>query len=507
MLILIKRFFYLLTLIPFFLIAGESTYKLKTLHSRIRFDYQQLSMPNNDASMGLVGVHYDAYANDWLYGGLGSFAAVTGRHGGLTTLGAEVGITHQIYGPIRFDIGAYYGAGGGGTAAVGTGSLFEPYAGLSYDFDPIHVGLGYRYFNYLNGRIKTSAVGVYVDVPMTLHYANSSYAGIDFNHTIDDDFEGSSPYAEKDYLALISNNYFPQKNTKNTSGVRKDNTINLLGVEYGHYFNEDGFVFLRADGAYRGTESGYIDVLGGVGYSFDITNHVMLIQPKIALGAGGGGGVDTGGGYLINPELGLLFPIGQHVALQLNGGYLIAPQGDFKGLNASASLQYVMDLGSFNILENNSALNRAYFQGWKMKLGNLTVLKAARDSGQKRNLNLITTDLDFMLGKYAYIAAQAGMARSGGAANFKTAMAGFGFTTNSRVGIYGQALVGAAGGGGFATHQGLVAMPEIGLYANLTQLWSIHAAYGYLKSLEGARFSSSTVNVGISYNFATLMGW
>lgn len=502
-----KRFFYLLIFIPFLLMAGQPTFQLHPLQSRLRFDYQQINMPAGDADMGLFGIHYQVFANKWLYGGLGSYMAVTGRHGGLITLGVEAGVSHQIYGPIYGDIGAYYGAGGGGTAPVGGGSLFEPYAGLSYDFDPIQLGLAYHYFNYINGRIKSHELAAFIDIPMTLHYADSTYAGINFDHTIDDNFKNASPYAEKDYLAVVFNNYFPQKNSRNTSGQIKDNPINLIGAEYGHYFNDDGFLYLRSDGAYHGTTAGYMDILGGVGYSFDWTDHIVILQPKVALGAGGGGSVNTGGGYLIYPELGFLFPFSQHVALQLNGGYIIAPQGNLKGPTASLSLQYIMDLGSFNVLENNSALNKAYFQGWKVKVSNLTVFNAKRQNGQKRTLNLITTDLDFMLGKYAYIAGQAGFARSGGAGAYATGMAGVGFTTATRVGIYGQVLIGAGGGGGVSTDQGLMAMPEIGLYAHLTPMWSIHAAYGYVRSLENAGLKSSVMNLGISYNFATLMGW
>ena len=69
--------------------------------------------PNLDATMGLVGLHYQIPFNDWLYGGAGFHYAVTGDQGGLFTLGAELGVTKKIYKNLYFDGNIHFGGGGG----------------------------------------------------------------------------------------------------------------------------------------------------------------------------------------------------------------------------------------------------------------------------------------------------------------------------------------------------------------------------------------------------------
>lgn len=503
-----RLFLSLILLLPIAIIA-EPTYQLFKLPGRLRFDYQQVSMPNNTPASGMLGVHYDAFANSWLYGGLGVYSTINGRQGGFMAYGLEGGISHTLFGPIVGDAGLMAGAGGGGDASVGSGLFIQPYVGVAYNFNPGAVGLAYHYLKFVNGGIKSHALDIYFDWPIDLHYAYSGYNGTDIDHTINDNFVGEQPYASRDFLGLVFNNYFPTNGTKNTSGQNSTKSINMVGASYGHHFvNYDGFFFAQTDGAYRGTTGGYKDLLWGLGWSFALIPDYVQLQPKFAIGSGGGGDVDTGGGLLLNPSIALQFLLSKHFAFELDGGYIRAPQGSFQAVNASASLVYLMDLGSFNIISNNSALNSAYFQGWKLRFGSTTYFDAKRNTGNSRTLSLFTTDLNFMLGRYAYLAGQVGMSYAGQAGGFKTALAGFGLTMATPVGLYGQVLIGAGGGGGINTKEGLIVTPEIGLYAHITRLWSIYGAYGRVRALSGShRLKSNTMNLGVSYRFSTLMGW
>ena len=141
-----KRLIPLLCAAPFLLYANEPTYQLQQLKTRIRIDYQQVRMPDREKSMGLAGLHYQLLLNKWLYTGLGTYGSVAGHRGGFLTTGIEAGISHTLFGKVKGDIGVYYGAGGGADAPVGSGSLFEPYVGVAYDFGGFDLGLAYHDF-------------------------------------------------------------------------------------------------------------------------------------------------------------------------------------------------------------------------------------------------------------------------------------------------------------------------------------------------------------------------
>lgn len=499
----------LLIFLAFPLISfAEPTYYLFSHPGQLKLDYTQAPMPNGQASMGLVGVHYDAFATPWLYGGLAGYSAILGQNGGFMAMAVEAGLTHTLFGNISGDIGIDYGAGGGGNAAVGSGSFIQPYAGFSYNFQPIKVGLEYHYLNFFNGRIKSNAIAIFVSMPLDLHSASSSYNGVTFDQTIQDNFKGGAPYASHDFIALVFDNYFPRNGTHNTQGQRQDQMMGLVGAKYGHYFDDQIFSYVQTDGAYKGGASGYTDLFAGLGWSLPLIPGLINLQPQAAFGSGGGGLVDTNGGLLLNAGLGLQFLLSDHFAFELNGNYIKAQQGKFKAFNIGGSLVYLMDLGSYNLLSDNAALSQAYFQGWKIRIGNQTIFDARRTNGQKRTLNVMTTDLNFMLGRFGFLAGQIGMSRTGGAGGYKTGMLGVGVTTNTPVGLYGEILVGSAGGGGVDTHDGLVAMPEVGVYADLNHLWSIHASYGRIKALHGGgELNSNLMSLGVSYRFSTLMGW
>lgn len=48
-----------------------------------RFSYDNVSMPQNIADMGLLGINYFADFTPYLYGGISGYGSITGTQGGL----------------------------------------------------------------------------------------------------------------------------------------------------------------------------------------------------------------------------------------------------------------------------------------------------------------------------------------------------------------------------------------------------------------------------------------
>src|SRR5205823_4768819 len=111
-------------------------------------------------------------------------------------------------------------------------------------------------------------------------------------------------YQRNDFSLLVQA-YIQKKGTLNVAGQVQDGTIGLVGAELDHYLTENFFWSIKSAGAFAGMPNGYMDVLGGVGYRFPFTSYNLAIVPQFFAGAGGGGNADTGGGILLQPQIGL----------------------------------------------------------------------------------------------------------------------------------------------------------------------------------------------------------
>ena len=87
---------------------------------------------NLKPTMGLFGLHYQVPINNWLYGGIGMYAAITGDQGGLFVLDVAVGINTKIYNNLFIDANFHVGRDGGYRYLVNDGAFMNPNIGLHY---------------------------------------------------------------------------------------------------------------------------------------------------------------------------------------------------------------------------------------------------------------------------------------------------------------------------------------------------------------------------------------
>ncbi|NIQ94864.1 MAG: hypothetical protein GWO11_03910 [Desulfuromonadales bacterium] len=106
--------------------------------------------------------------------------------------------------------------------------------------------------------------------------------------------------------------------------------MHLISLQLRRYFDKTNFYFVgQAAGAYEGDAGGYASGLVGPGYQWNLSpGSVFAFRSEILLGAGGGGGLDVGGGMVVQPAVGLSYCPTSSVSAGLTLGHIFAPDGN-----------------------------------------------------------------------------------------------------------------------------------------------------------------------------------
>ena len=198
---------------------------------------------------------------------------------------------------------------------------------LGYQFDNrIGLGVAYSALNFPDGAIHSQQVLFTVDVPFDFRYAPYSALG---QHVTDPDqlvFSDDDAYGGYNYISFLANSTFPSSASKTESGDQLTSSQQYVGAELGHYFNNNYFAFIQTEAMLRGGAIGYMHLLGGLGRSYALSHRFFYIVPQLGVGAGGGGGLDTGGGLLILPQLSLKTLLTSHFCSEYFPEDILSPQ-------------------------------------------------------------------------------------------------------------------------------------------------------------------------------------
>ncbi|WP_299120996.1 hypothetical protein [uncultured Tenacibaculum sp.] len=464
-----------------------------------QLDFLSIKMPENEENMDFTGLHYNLKLNDWSYAGLGFYGAVGGIRGGFFTLGINAGIQQKITKNLFLDTGFHFGGGGGAGAPDGGGAFILPHLNLGYDFKYFSATAGYSYINFFDkGNINSSQFNVAVQIPLSFDFTNFKEREQSFSI---ENLTNTSWNQKRNRASLLVH----LNNLSVTKGNLKGKTIRLAGFEFNSYLNDNIFFFVKADGAYHGIKAGYMDILLGAGYHFSMNKNRTNILAKFGIGAGGGGGVDTKGGFLIYPDISIEQKLFNNVYGSINKGFLMSPDGHFTSSTLGFGLKYYIDKDGIKSEENS--FSTAKLKGLETIIKHDIYINAARDTGINQDMHQISLQVNFFFNKYFYGAGQTSFANFGDAGAYAEGIVGLGVQSNTffnnTTSVFLQALAGAAGGGGISTGQGLIVKPSAGINYKLTDKLNLRAGLGYVKA-RGGNLSSSYLNFGISYNFSYL---
>jgi hypothetical protein len=472
-----------------------------------QLDFLSIDMPDtNEPNMDFTGIHYNTMLNDWSYAGLGFYGAVGGIRGGFFTLGLNLGIKKEIYNNLFIDAGFHFGGGGGASAPDGGGAFILPHANLGYDFKYFSLSAGWSYINFFDeGTINSNQIYAAVQIPLSFDYSDFNKREKEFTA----ESLKNSNWNKKSHRisAMVHlNNLSVKGDSQFTNGTSiNGRTIRLAGFEFSSFLNDDWFYFIKADGAYRGIPAGYMDIFVGGGYHLSMNKNRTNIQAKFGIGAGGGGGVDTKGGFLIYPDISIEQKLIDNMYISINKGYLMSPDSHFLSSTLGFGLKYYIDKDG--ILSDDKENAKAKFKGIQTILKQDWYLNASRNGGFEQDMHQISLQINVFLNKYIYGAGQTSFANFGDAGAYAEGIVGLGVQTssffNGRVSVFAQLLGGAAGGGGISTGQGLIVKPSAGLNFKLTNTLDLRGGIGYVKA-RGGSLSSVFGSFGLSYNLSFL---
>lgn len=424
---------------------------------------------------------------DW-WVGPAVVGAATGQRGGFFVLGGQIERRWRFHGPWRAQLGLMAGGGGGGGAPVGGGLMVVPSASLLYDWGPVQTGLAWSQVNMPSGRIGSQQIGLVLNWDGRLHYFDAADVGRSSTAS------GRSGLGI-DRLMLTG----AQLHVKARSGLPASQ-VKLVGVRAEQRAGANCYWGLETAAATHGGADGYMELLGTGGW--ETSAAVLGLNDvyggvRLALGLGGGGALDTGGGTLGKAAGVLRWEIGPDAFVSMEAGAVRSGSGAYQAHYAQWQLGWQLD--------HPGRTTPARIVGLEWSTSLQHVMRAQRKDGRQLDLNTVGIKLKRQLGAQFYLTGQAHSAFSGQAGAYSLGLAGAGWQTELgspqwRLGA--ELLAGAAGGGGVATEGGAVAQGMVMLGRRMGPLSQLQIGAGRIRSLHGG-LSSPVIDLSWTQAFGS----
>jgi len=470
-----------------------------------RLTHETLKLPASE-TMGLAGGTLLFDSGEHLALGGGAYAAMGGKRGGFITLGVAAEARQQLSDNLAAHAGLFVGGGGGhgGFYLSGGGLMLRSHLGLSYRTGIGDLGAGLSYNDFPDGSIHSLQPYLAYQIPFATLLA-SGWMQLPAAAT---PLAAPAIAANEQELKLLLRSYAIPRGVKTDAGGIQHPSMGLVGVEWNYHFDDHLYLRLNSEAATIGKSQGYMEIFTGAGYRQPLTDAADL-RLSAALGTGGGGGVDTGSGVLLEGELALQQRLGNRFLVELEGGYLWAPQGSFRARSLAAKIgsrfatpavgNAAMELDQLGDFAPIHGRVRTVVQSYRRAAPNW------RQHHAEQSVELLGIQLDYFPLEHLYLTGEGIAAVRGMAGAYMTGLLGAGLHLpfgEIPFFVDVEGVAGAAGGGGIATGGGLI------WQANANLGWQIDPSYALL--LGGGRiqarsgpFKANVLSLALGYNFTT----
>jgi hypothetical protein len=203
------------------------------------------------------------------------------------------------------------------------GLMIREQAGIGYIATDYQMGAGISHIHFPNGEIDSVQPYLSVQIPFTTIFAS----GWDATELSPGNFP--QPLYDRDSSFAVSYKQY-RGDSLFRSLAQPSTTISTIGVDWQHRTGRGFYYGLSTHGAYKGGADGYAEVMAAAGSRWHITQDTTF-GVALALGSGGGGNVDTGGGALGSATLNLEQQLTNNLFLSIQGGYTGAMKGELRG--------------------------------------------------------------------------------------------------------------------------------------------------------------------------------
>lgn len=459
---------------------------LSSTPAEVRLGFERVKLPGGER-MGMLGTSYLLeFAPGFLFGPA-AYGAITGERGGLFTLGVEGAWRHRLVGPLGVEIGYYAGGGGGGSAPVGSGLMLRPHVDLLWQAGPHRFGVSLSEVRFTDGRIDSRQLGLVWNFDTDFRHVTQDHIG---QRVVSRARSGIG----FDRVQAVAGAYRPESSARRINGSKLPSTIGFAGARLEQAFTDHSYWGLEANGAASGGVAGYAEYLATLGSEAQLWGDELTVGARAAVGMGGGGDVDVGGGLLMKAALYGIARVTGDMGLTFEGGLARAPRGSFKAMYGSVSLNWILDDRISNAVSSRTTRTE-----W---VGGVERYRAARRDGTERPLQAVSLRVNRYVAPNVYLSGQAHSAFDGDAGGYSVGLLGVGVRTSigSRWHAGFEALAGAAGGGGVDTAGGMVMQPMAYAGVELTRGLALRVGAGYLRAVRGP-LDSPVYEVSLAYTF------
>ncbi len=471
--------------------AEDASVVIPSAHARLGFE--RVRFGNDSERVGLVGASYlvDVGGIPGLSLGPSVYGAVSGNQGGFFSLGGEAAWRQRLVGPFGVELGVYAGGGGGNGGAPGNGLMLRPHADLVWDFGAVALGVSISRIRYSNGVIDGTQLGLVLNASNDFRFVSAERIGEPLR-------SAGRAGIGFDRVQFVAGVYRTPAGKTLLDGQPLPRNISTLGVRAEQSWGSNGFWGIEASRAARGGVGGYAEVLGTTGLETEAVSGVLTLGGRVALGAGGGAGVSTGGGLLAKAALYGVVRLTDDLGVSIEGGVSRAPNGNFSAVQGSAALVWALD-------SPDSSGAAARPSRTDFSVGAVSH-DAPRLDGSAHRLSAVTLKLDRFLGAGFYVSGEALGATGGAAGGYSGALVGAGWNQRfgERLHAGAELLVGASGGGGVESG-GVLLQPRVYAGFQLTPAIALRIGAGRVKASHGP-LDSTLVDASIVFTYGVSSG-
>ena len=275
----------------------------------------------------LVGVSYQRSIDEHFFLPLEAYGAFSGNASGYMAVMSGLGWRRELSSRWWIDAEMLAGAGGGGDVDTGGGLLLQPMAGVGARLTrnwTVRLAGGYTWSPQGQFNAPTVQAMLYWDTQVVRLVGSPP--------------PGSAVLAGErveidDWVVTLGNKtYFPHSGVSYRSGAAQTESVNLVSAGIEKPLT-DWLAFTgRGSSAWQGRVGGYSEGLIGGRLSASpvklFGDHTFSLH--LETGAGGGGGMDVGGGLLVQGTVGWRWNVWRGLALNAEVGRVGATGGGFK---------------------------------------------------------------------------------------------------------------------------------------------------------------------------------